>query len=77
MAYAGAHVSKWQNVVFSSPLSSPEFVTSLHTGDACEEDAGCLANLSGNAQHHYRARAHRPRLSGSIPYSGYISPDAT
>jgi hypothetical protein len=71
MAYAGACVSKIAKRRLQVKLqvtTLPEFATSLHTGDACEEDAGCLANLAhryaplwthslavGNAQHHYRA----------------------
>ena len=50
MAYAGARVLKMakRRLHWQVP-TSPEFATSLHTGDACEEDAGCLANLA----HHY------------------------
>ena len=78
MAYAGARVSTMAKRRLSV-TTSPEFATSLHTPDAREEDAGCVATLAdrytplwpdgghsrgvGNAQSHHRAQAQRPRLS--------------
>ena len=45
MAYTGARMSKMAKRRLWV-TTAPEFETSLHTQDACEEDAGCVATLA-------------------------------